>query len=125
MLFRSNFVGHYVKALNMGERLALPANGTPRRDLLHVDDLSRACRAFVDSVIRHGLYNLGGGAKNALTLKEIVAKLEELSGLQAVIDDDDIPAPVPMNYVTDLSLVMQEIDWSPEMGLDEGLKQLF
>ena len=121
----SNFVGHYVKALNMGERLALPANGTPRRDLLHVDDLSRACRAFIDSVIRHGLYNLGGGAKNALTLKEIVAKLEELSGLQAVIDDDDIPAPVPMNYVTDLSLVMQEIDWSLEMGLDEGLKTLF
>ena len=122
----SNFVGHYVDALNMGERLALPAKGTPRRDLLHVDDLSHACQAFVDSVIRHGLYNLGGGARNASSLREIVTKLEELSGLQAVIDEDaDIPAPVPMNYITDLSLVTQELDWSPKISLDEGIKSLF
>ena len=122
----SNFVGHYVEALNMGERLALPAKGTPRRDLLHVDDLSRACRAFADSVIRHGLYNLGGGPQNALTLRDLVTKIEELSGLQAVIDAEaDIPAPVPLNYVTDLSLVTQELDWSPEIGLDEGLRTMF
>lgn len=122
----SNFVGHYVDSLNTGETLALPANGTPRRDLLHVDDFARACKSFTDSVIRHGLYNLGGGSTNALTLREIVAKLEELSGLQAVIDKKaDLPAPIPMNYVTDLSLVSQEIEWSPEISLDDGLKTIF
>ena len=122
----SNFVGHYVDALNKGEPIALPANGTPRRDLLHVDDLGRACRAFIDSVIRHGLYNLGGGARNALTLREIVAKLEELSGLQAVIDEEaKLPAPVPMNYITDLTLISKELDWSPEISLDDGLRMIF
>ena len=122
----SNFVGHYVDAINMGERLGLAAKGFPLRDLLHVDDLAKACLAFNDSVIRHGLYNLGGGVRNALTLREIVTKLEELSGLQAVIDEEaDIPAPVPMNYVTDLSLVQQELGWRPEISLDEGLKKLF
>ena len=122
----SNFVGHYVDAINKGEPLGLPAGGSPSRDLLHVDDLSLACRAFTESIIRHGLYNLGGGQRNALTLREIVAKLEELSGFQAVIDEEaDIPAPVPMNYVTDLSLITQELDWSPEIKLDDGLKTLF
>lgn len=122
----SNFVGHYVQALNMGERLALPAKGLPLRDLLHVDDFSKACQAFSDSVIRHGIYNLGGGAKNALSLREIVNKLEKLSGLQAVIDEEtETPAPVPMDYVSDLSLVTQELDWSPEVSLEEGLKTLF
>ena len=122
----SNFVGHYVDAINKGERLGLAANGTPRRDLLHVDDFARACSAFAESIIRHGLYNLGGGPQNALTLREIVAKLEELSGLQAVIDEEaDLPAPAPMNYVTDLSLVTQELGWRPEISLDEGLKKLF
>ena len=122
----SNFVGHYVDAINRGEQLALPAKGLPRRDLLHVDDLATACTAFADSVIRHGLYNLGGGMRNTLTLRELVAKLEKLSGLQAVIDEEtDIPPPVPINYVTDLSLVTQELDWSPKSGLDEGLKALF
>ena len=121
-----NFVGHYAESINKGERLQLPANGTPRRDLMHVDDLARACSSFSDSVIRHGLYNLGGGRQNTLSLKELVARMEEVSGLQAVLDDETaLRAPTPMNYVTDLSLVSQELGWKPEIGLNEGLKILF
>ncbi len=121
-----NFVGHYVDAINKGERLRLPANGAPRRDLLHVDDLSGACSVFSDSIIRHGLYNLGGGPGNALTLKELIYQMEGIMGLQAVVEEENpLPAPAPMNYVTDLSLVTQELDWSPTIGLNEGLKTLF
>ncbi|MEP6904044.1 MAG: NAD(P)-dependent oxidoreductase [Actinomycetota bacterium] len=121
-----NFVSHYADAINYGETLRLPANGAPRRDLLHVKDFAKACEAFIDSVLRHGLYNLGGGAKNVLNLRELVKKLEEVSGLQAVIDEENpLPAPIPMNYVSDLLLVTQELDWKPEVSLDEGLKTLF
>lgn len=121
-----NFVGHYVDAINKGERLRVAAGGTPRRDLLHVDDLSRACAAFADSVIRHGLYNLGGGRENALTLSELVTKMEEVTGFQAVLDKESpLPAPVPMNYVTDLALIDQELGWKPGIGLSDGLKSLF
>ena len=121
-----NFVTHFADAINFGERLRLPANGTPRRDLLAVEDFSRACEAFTDSVIRHGLYNLGGGRENALTLRELVTKMEEVSSLQVIIDEENpLPAPAPMNYVTDLSLITQELDWSPKISLEEGLKNLF
>lgn len=121
-----NFVSHYVDAINKGERLRLPGGGSPRRDLLSVDDFSRACRAFVDSVIRHGLYNLGGGRAGALTLRELVGQLEEVSHLQAVIDEENpLPAPAPVNYVSDLGLITQELDWKPETSLDEGLRSLF
>lgn len=121
-----NFVSHYAEAINKGEPLRLPANGTPRRDLLDVEDFARACQAFVDSVIRHGLYNLGGGAKNALSLRGLVEKMEEVSGCQAVIDEENsLPAPVPVNYVSDLKLIQQELDWSPKISLDEGLKKFF
>jgi nucleoside-diphosphate-sugar epimerase len=121
-----NFVGHFADAINKGERLALPGNGEPRRDLLHVDDLARACSAFSDSIIRHGLYNLGGGRQNALSLRELVAKMEEVSELQAIVDEENpLPAPIPMNYVTDIGLVAQELGWKPEIGLDEGLKMFF
>ncbi|MBA3786944.1 MAG: hypothetical protein H0X15_15645, partial [Acidobacteria bacterium] len=100
--------------------------GTPRRDLLAVEDFSRACEAFVDSVIRHGLYNLGGGRENALSLRELFEKMQAVSGYQTSIDEENpLPAPVPMNYVSDLSLVKQELDWKPEINLDEGLKKLF
>lgn len=121
-----NFVSHYADLINFGESIRLPANGTPRRDLLHVQDFAKACEAFSDSVIRHGLYNLGGGSRYTLSLRELVTKLEEVSGLQAIIDEENpAPAPIPMNYVTDLSLVMQELDWKPEINLEDGLKTLF
>lgn len=121
-----NFVTHYADAINKGEALRLPAAGAPKRDLLHVEDFARACRAFVDSVIRHGLYNLGGGRENTLSLRQLVAKMEEITNLQAVIDEENpLPAPFPMDYVSNLSLVMQELDWKPEISLDQGLKTLF
>jgi nucleoside-diphosphate-sugar epimerase len=121
-----NFVTHYANALDYGETLRLPGGGMPRRDLLHVKDFAKACEAFADSALRHGTYNLGGGAENALSLRALVKKLEEISGLQAVIDEENpLPAPVPRDYVSDLLLVTQELDWKPEIGLDEGLKSLF
>ena len=121
-----NFVEAFADAINVGESIRLPGGGRPRRDLLHVDDLATACTAFIDSVIRHGLYNLGGGRKNSLTLDGLVKKLEEVSGLQAVVDNDHpLPDPVPMNYVTDLGLIRRELDWEPRINLDEGLRRLF
>ena len=121
-----NFVGAYVDAINLGERIRLPGAGRPRRDILHVDDFSNACKRFVDSVIRHGLYNIGGGRANALTLNELVSKLEEVSGLQAVVDSENpLPDPAPMHYVSDLSLIAQELDWQPKISVEDGLKTLF
>ncbi|HSK73320.1 MAG TPA: NAD(P)-dependent oxidoreductase [Pyrinomonadaceae bacterium] len=121
-----NFVTHYAEAINKGETLSLPAAGRPKRDLLYVEDFSRACQAFADSALRHGLYNLGGGRQNALSLRELITKMEEVFGLQTVIDEENpLPNPAPMNYVTDLSLVMRELDWKPEISIEEGLRTLF
>ena len=122
----SNFVTHYADEINRGEPIRLPGRGRPRRDVLHVNDLSRACKAFIDSSLTHGLYNLGGGRQYALSLRELVAKLEEVSGLQAVVDEDHpLPDPIPFNYVSDIGLVTRELDWNPTMTLDEGLRDLF
>ncbi len=119
-----NFVSHYLDAINKGEPIRLPANGTPKRDLLHVDDFALACKAFVDSDIANGLYNLGGGFENALTLRELVKKLEEIIGAQALIDQTEIPAPTPLNYVSDISKIEHELRWKPTISIDEGLRKL-
>ena len=95
------------------------------RDLLHVDDLGRACNAFVDSIIQHGLYNLGGGRLNAISLTNLLSKMEEVSGLQAVLSEEHGPEPVPVNYVSDLTRIRHELGWQPEISLEEGLKTLF
>jgi CDP-paratose 2-epimerase len=120
-----NFVGHFANSINLGEPIVLPGAGAPRRDLLHVDDLSAACEAFADSVIRHGLYNLGGGASNAVSLSELVTIMEEVSGLQAVISETPAPMPFPRNYVSSLDRITQELDWEPAISVRDGVKKLF
>jgi nucleoside-diphosphate-sugar epimerase len=121
-----NFVTHYADMIDKGDKIRLPGGGRPIRDILHVNDLSAACEAFIDSVIRHGLYNLGGGRENALPLRDLVETMEEVSGLQAVVDKENpLPDPAPLDYVSDLTLVSQELDWSPKIGINKGLATLF
>src|SRR5206468_12231858 len=74
----NGFVTHYVESVKRGWSIRLPLEGTPVRDILHVDDFSRACQAFIDSSVMHGLYNLGGGRRNALSLREIIDKVGEM-----------------------------------------------
>lgn len=120
------FVGGFVDDINFGERMRLPGGGSPIRDFLHVDDLSEACKAFHESIIRHGLFNLGGGQSNAVSIRELVETMEQVSGLQAVVDKENpLPAPTPNRYISDLSLVRQELDWKPRTSLKEGLATLF
>ncbi len=121
-----NFVTHYANAFNNGETIRLPLNGKPIRDILHVEDFAEACKAFMESVIRHGLYNIGGGRKNALSLRELVAKMEAVSGYETTVEEENpLAQPVPLNYVSDLSLTKQELDWEPRISLEQGLKTLF
>jgi nucleoside-diphosphate-sugar epimerase len=121
----NGFVTHYVEAVKRGWPLRLPLEGKPVRDILHVDDFSRACRAFIDSPVTRGLYNLGGGPANALSLREIIDKVAEIIQCNPVFDETAaLPAPAPLNYVTDLTRVREELQWSPQIGTEEGLKSL-
>jgi CDP-paratose 2-epimerase len=121
----NGFVTHYVEAVKRGWSLRLPLEGKPVRDILHVDDFSRACRAFIDSPVTRGLYNLGGGPANALSLREIIDKVAEIIQCNPVFDEvAALPAPVPLNYVTNLARVREELHWSPQIGSEEGLKSL-
>jgi nucleoside-diphosphate-sugar epimerase len=119
------FVTHYVESVKRGWPITLPLSGKPVRDLLHVDDFSRACRAFIDSSVERGLYNLGGGSAQATTLRQIVEAVGRMIDLEPVIErDGSTSAPVPINYISDLSRVNAELNWRPEIGIEEGLRSL-
>ena len=122
----NGFVTHYVESVKRGWPIRLPLEGRPVRDILHVDDFALACRAFIDSTVTRGLYNLGGGRANALSLREIIDKVVEMIQCNPVIDDrNPLPMPVPLNYISDLTRVREELGWRPQIGIEEGLRSLF
>ncbi len=121
----SGFVTHYVESVKRGWPIRLPLEGRPVRDILHVDDFSRACHAFIDSSVTRGLYNLGGGRENATSLREMIDQVAEMIQCNPVIDENaPLPAPVPLNYVSDLTRVREELGWQPQIGIEEGLRSL-
>jgi nucleoside-diphosphate-sugar epimerase len=120
----SGFVTHYVESVKHGWPLSLPGGGAPVRDILFVDDFSRACQSFINSSRSFGLYNLGGGQRNSASLREIIDTVGRLIELEPVLEDSNIPAPVPFNYVSDLTRIRQELNWEPQTGIEEGLSYL-
>ena len=121
----ANFVTHYVEAVKRSWPLRLPGDGQPLRDIMHVDDFSRACHAFIESDLPRGLYNLGGGREQAMTLRGIVETIGQSIQLEPVIaETTQTPRPVPFNYVSDLSLVRAELGWQPLIGIKDGLRSL-
>ncbi|HEV7475516.1 MAG TPA: NAD-dependent epimerase/dehydratase family protein [Pyrinomonadaceae bacterium] len=121
----SGFVAHYVESVKRGWPIRLPLGGQVVRDILHVDDFSKACRAFLDSSHVYGLYNLGGGKDNAATLLKLVTTVGEMIQLEPKFaNSDDVPHPVPVNYVSDLTRIREQLGWRPEIGIEEGLRSL-
>jgi CDP-paratose 2-epimerase len=119
------FVTHYVESVKRRWLLRLPAHGRPLRDPLHVEDFARACRAFIDSDAARGVYNLGGGSANAITLRGIVETVGRLIEVEPVIDEEAVtPAPAPLDYVSDISRARAELGWEPQIGVEEGLRSL-
>ncbi len=121
----NGFVTHYVESIKHGWPIRLASGVDPIRDILYVDDFSRACRAFIDSSRIFGLYNLGGGRDNAGSVREIIERVGRMIELQPVIEEDSaITPPVPLHYVSDLRLIREELGWQPEVGMEEGLRGL-
>lgn len=120
-----SFVTHYVESVKHGWPINVPAGGHAIRDILHVDDFSKACKAFIQSSRRTGLYNLGGGKANSASLREMIETVGRLIQLEPIIrESDTLPHPVPVNYVSDLTKVRSELEWEPAIGIEEGLKSL-
>jgi len=117
------FVTHYVESIKHREPIRLPVGVDPIRDILYVDDFSRACRSFIDSNREFGLYNLGGGRLNAVSLRDIIKRVGAMIEIEPVIQEDPaMPVPVPLRYVSDTTRINDELGWRPWIGIDDGLR---
>lgn len=122
----NGFVTHYVESVKHRWPIRLPAAGDPVRDILYVDDFSRACRAFIQSKREFGLYNLGGGRLNAISLRDLIGRIGKTLEIEPVIQEDpNLPLPVPVRYVSNLTRINDELDWRIQIGIDNGLLAIF
>ena len=119
----SGVITHYVESVKRRWPIRLPAGVDPVRDILYVDDLSRACQAFINSDVRFRIYNVGGGRLNAVSVRELLKKVGAMIDIEPVIEEDPaMPAPVPLRYVSNITRISDELGWQPQIGVEDGLR---
>jgi nucleoside-diphosphate-sugar epimerase len=104
----------------VGEPLAISA-AEKVRDYLHVDDLCRAVLRWLKAPSAHqGAYNIGTGRGIGMT--ELLALFERLSGRPMnVIRDPTRGADTPLSLVADSRRAHVELEWAPQIKLEDGL----
>ena len=122
------WVAWFVIAAVMGRPITIYGDGKQIRDLLHVSDLIRAYDLAAEKIdVAAGqVYNLGGGSANTLSIwTEFGPLLEELVGHPIVIGRGDWRPGDQRVFVADVRKAERELGWTPQVGVEEGIRKLF
>jgi GDP-L-fucose synthase len=113
----------YHRARLSGEPLVRNwGTGTPRRDLLFVDDLARACLLLLERYDGQAPINVGTG--HDVTIRELASMMAATVGYEgAVVWDADQPDGVPSRRL-DISRITA-LGWKPRVSLKEGLAHTY
>ena len=118
------WVAWFTIAARTGQPLTIFGDGKQVRDLLWVDDLVAAYRAFLGSDRPHGVYNMGGGPENTLSLLELLDLLRERFDREIPVSFADWRPSDQKVYVSDISKAVSELGWRPQVSPREGVHRL-
>jgi len=121
------WVAHFILRALRGEPITLYGDGRQVRDVLFVEDL-------VDAFLlarEHGpklagrAFNMGGGPGNAISLLDLLDRIEDLHGRRPKVDFDQWRTGDQRYYVSDTRAFQQATGWQPKVGADDGIARLY
>jgi len=118
------WVAWFIIAILKGKPITIYGDGKQVRDLLYVDDLVQAYDFFIRSNIKHGVWNIGGGAENTTSINEFIDFLEKEIGKKAKITFGDWRPSDQKVYISDLNKINKELGWKPHISPENGYRML-
>jgi UDP-glucuronate decarboxylase len=113
----SNFI---VQALK-GEDISVYGEGQQTRSFCYVDDLVKGIMATMNKDGFYGPVNLGN--PNEMTIMDLAKRIIELTGSSSTIVRRPLPQDDPTRRQPDITLAKRELNWTPTVDLDQGLKK--
>lgn len=108
------------------EPVRIYGDGRQVRDVLYVDDLIAAFDAGIAQIDKAAgrIYNIGGGPDKILSLLDLLAVLEKLSGKKLDHSFGDWRPGDQRVYISDVRRAQQELGWSPQTSPEQGVRQM-
>ena len=114
----SNFI---LQALR-GEDITIFGDGSQTRSFCYVTDLIDGLVAAMEkSGDNSGPFNLGNPEE--FTILELAEKVISITGSKAKLVFRPLPADDPHKRKPDITVAQSTFQWSPKVGLDDGLKE--
>jgi len=103
-------------------RVTLWGDGSPLREFLHVDDLSRAVLFALEHQLPEHLYNVGYGTD--ITILKLAETVQHIVGHKGPVSwDGTKPNGTPKKIMDSTKLMVS--GWKPIIGLQEGIKTTY
>lgn len=112
----SNFI---VQALQ-GNDITIYGSGEQTRSFCYVDDLVEGLVRMMDQDHFNGPVNLGN--PNEITIRELASRVIELTGSRSKLIEMPLPKDDPYRRRPDITLAQEKLDWTPSVGLEQGLR---
>ncbi len=113
----SNFI---VQALK-GDDITLYGDGSQTRSFCYVEDLVSGMIAAMDKENFVGPVNLGN--PNEMKISELASQIVKVTNSKSKLITKPLPKDDPVRRQPDISLAKRELNWTPNVGLEEGLKR--
>jgi len=115
-------VSNFILQALQGENLTVYGDGSQTRSFCYVDDL-------IDGFVRlmqspddfTGPVNLGNPVE--MTMLELAEKVLAITGSDSRIVYEPLPSDDPNQRRPDITKAKEALDWTPRVGLDEGLER--
>ncbi len=120
------WVAHFILRALRGERITLYGDGMQVRDVLFVDDLVDAFLLGEQNAQRLAgrAFNMGGGPRNAISLQDLLDRIEQLQGTRPSVDHDAWRTGDQRYYVSDTGAFQRETGWQPQVDARDGIQRL-
>ena len=117
------WVAHFLYSVLGDRTIRIYGDGYQVRDVLHVHDLIDAMMAAKRAVkyTRGQVYNLGGGMERAISVIEMLRRIESMTGHPLRLEYNEVrPGDQPL-YIADTTKLELDTRWRPKRNLDDIL----
>jgi len=118
------WVSWFAIATLTGKLITIYGDGKQVRDVLYVGDLIDVFDKFLNSNLKHEVFNIGGGPKNTLSLLELLEMLKRMSGMNPKISFAEWRPADQKVYISNINKAKILLNWEPKTTPENGIRRL-